>query len=285
MGDVTEFVNQLGQAISYSYNSQGLLVGETFSDGTQASFSYDAHQDLVSMTDTTGTTLFSYNGAGELTGVTYPDGSFITYTYNAAGQRTQMADQSGFTVNYGYDTLGRLSELTDGSSNLIVQYTYDAAGELSSELFGNGTETDYTYDKDGRVTDIVNLAPGGAVQSSYAYTYNLQGLPIMMTTQAGTFTYGYDADGQLTSVVTPAGETVTYQYDANGNRIAVVDGGTTTTYTTNNLNQYTQVGGTTYQYNAAGQLHFEHRQHRRDHLHLQRLRPGHERRFALQHDH
>ena len=201
-----------------------------------------------------GATTLAYDSADHLTKVAYPDGSFLQYAYNAAGQRTQMTDQTGFTVNYGYDSLGRLSKLTDGSGNLIVSYAYDSVGRLSSEQFGNGTVTDYTYDADSNVKSIVNLAPGGAVQSSYAYNYNNMGLPTTMTTGGGTFTYGYDADGQLTSVQTPSGDTITYKYDAAGNRVAVVDGGVTTQYTTNNLNEYTQAGGTTYQYDANGNL-------------------------------
>ena len=63
------------------------------------------------------------------------------------GQRTQSVDQTGFTVNYTYDSLGRLSELTDGSGNLIVQYTYDAAGNLIQKDMGNGTRTVYTTTK------------------------------------------------------------------------------------------------------------------------------------------
>ena len=75
-----------------------------------------------------------------------------------------------------------------------------------------------------------------------------------MTTSAGTFTYGYDAAGQLTSVQTPGGQTITYEYDAAGNRVAVVEGGTTTQYTANNLNEYTHVGNSTVQYDANGDL-------------------------------
>jgi RHS repeat-associated protein len=253
-GNVTQLIERNGQAISYTYNSDNLLTSETFSDGTSYQFSYDNHENLISATDPTGTTTFTYNSADDLTNVTYPDGSFLEYTYNAAGERTQMEDQTGFTVNYIYNALGQLSELTDGSGNLIVSYSYDAVGRLSSEQYGNGTATDYTYDGDSDVTSIVNLAPGGSVQSSYVYTYNNMGLPVTMTTAGGTFTYGYDGNGQLTSVTTPTGETITYQYDAAGNRIAVVDNGATTQYTTNDLDEYTQVGNTNYKYDANGDL-------------------------------
>ena len=254
VGNVTQLIERNGQAINYTYNSDNLLTGETFSDGTSYQFTYDSHQNLISATDPTGTTMFAYDSADRLTKVTYPDGSFLKYTYNAAGQRSSMEDQTGFTVDYSYNSLGQLSELTDGNGDLIVSYTYDAVGRLSSEQFGNSTATDYTYDADSDVKSIVNLAPGGSVQSSYVYTYNSVGLPVSMTTASGTFTYGYDGDSELTSVRTPAGETISYQYDAAGNRIAVVDAGTTTQYTTNNLDEYTKVGNTTYQYNANGDL-------------------------------
>ena len=93
-----------------------------------------------------------------LTEVEYPDGTFLKFSYNVVGQRTQSVDQTGFTVNYIYDSLGRLSELTDGSGNLIVQYTYDAAGNLIQKDMGNGTRTVYTYDGDGDVLSITNYA-------------------------------------------------------------------------------------------------------------------------------
>ncbi len=42
----------------------------------------------------------------------------------------------------------------------------------------------------------------------------------------------------------------TYNYDAVGNRTSTVINGVTTVYTTNDMNEYTQVGGTTYTYDA-----------------------------------
>ena len=89
----------------------------------------------------------------------YPNGQFLKFTYNTIGQRTQSVDQTGFTVNYTYDALGRLQELTDGNGNLIVQYTYDAAGNLIQQDNGNGTCTVYTYDADGDVLLDHQLRP------------------------------------------------------------------------------------------------------------------------------
>ena len=75
-----------------------------------------------------------------------------------------------------------------------------------------------------------------------------------MMTLEGVFKYGYDAVGQLTSVVTPTNRTINYTYDAAGNRVGVIDSSTTTNYTSNNLNQYTNVGNALYTYDRDGNL-------------------------------
>ena len=78
-----------------------------------------------------------------------------------------------------------------------------------------------------------------------------------MTDQSGHVTsYAYDLSGQLTEVTLPGGRTITYKYDAAGNRTSVVDsaGTESATYATNDLNEYTSVGPTTYTYDRDGNL-------------------------------
>ena len=124
----------------------------SFADGTSQTFTYDAHGNLL-----TAETYrlrrhahrhdhLTYNAANELTSIIYPNGQSLDFTYNAQGQRTRASIRDGFTINYSYDALGRLSELTDGSGNLIVQYTYNNLGELARKANGNGTYTTYAYD-------------------------------------------------------------------------------------------------------------------------------------------
>ena len=116
-------------------------------------------------------------------------------------------DQSGYTINYSYDALGRLAELTDGSGNLIVQYTYNSLGQLQEKLNGNGTYTTYAYDAAGNLTSEINYAETGrTVNSSFTYTYNVLNEMTSMTDASGNVTtYGYDAIGQLTQVTLPGG--------------------------------------------------------------------------------
>lgn len=261
VGNVISSTDQNGQVMQYTYNAAGQVLTETYADGTVDSFTYDADGDLTSATDPTGTTTLTYNADEELTQITYPTGLYLQYTYDSAGRRTQMVDQDGFTVNYSYDAVGRLSELTDANGNLIVTYAYDAAGNLVRQDNGNGTYTTYTYDADGDVLSLINYAPGGSINSSFIYTYNDLGLETSETTLDGTWTYTYDAVGELTGAVFVStnpnvvpDQNETYNYDAVGNRTSTVINGVTTIYTTNDMNEYTQVGDTTYTYNADGDM-------------------------------
>ncbi|HUB24186.1 MAG TPA: RHS repeat-associated core domain-containing protein, partial [Tepidisphaeraceae bacterium] len=160
----------------------------------------------------------------------------------------------GFAENYSYDAAGQLTEVSDANDNLIVSYTYDPAGAISEQLNGNGTYTTYAYAPSGLLVHLINFAPDGAVNSRYDYTYNALDQVATMATLSGTTTYTYDANGQLTSAALPTGQVVTYQYDAAGNRTSSSETGTVTAYTTNDLDQYTSVGGYSYSYDANGDL-------------------------------
>ncbi len=206
------------------------------------------------MTDSTGTTTYTYDAADHLAKVAYPDGTFLAYSYDSAGRRVQMQDQTGFTVNYSYDALGRLSQLTDGGGASIVQYSYDSVGRLARQDMGNGTFTTYAYDADSEIVGIVTHAPDGTVLDQLLYTYDNAGRPISMTTLSGTFTYGYDADSQLTTVQEPDGTLIKYDYDAVGNRVSVTTNGAAAAYATNDVDEYTSGGNTTFTYDNAGNL-------------------------------
>ena len=78
-----------------------------------------------------------------------------------------------------------------------------------------------------------------------------------MTTGGATTTYGYNADGELTSATSP-GSSLLYAYDPAGNRTSVTDNGVVTDYVSNDVNEYTSTTTngvtTTYQYDANGNL-------------------------------
>jgi RHS repeat-associated protein len=251
--------NRRGDEITYTYDANGRLLSE--SDGSSGAVSYTYTNDgrLATATDDRGTTTITYNAAGQVTQIVYPDGKSLAYTYTVAGLRETMTDQSGDKLTYGYDALGRLTSLSDDGGT-IVTYEYDGAGNLVKETNGNGTVSTFTYDAANQLTDIVNAQSDGTVNSFYSYTYDSAGQRVEMRTHDGDWTYGYDAAGQLTSAVFAssnaaiADTTITYDYDAAGNRTRVVRDGVEELYTTNALNQYTQVGTATFTYDADGNM-------------------------------
>ena len=93
---------------------------------------------------------------------------------------------------------------------------------------------------------LINYAPGGTIDSRFDYTYNALGLETTEDTLDGTWTYTYDADGEIIHAVfasnNPASipnQDLAYNYDAMGNRTSTVINGVTTTYLANNMNEYT----------------------------------------------
>ncbi|ARI82599.1 VWA domain-containing protein [Microcystis aeruginosa] len=254
LGNITSYINRRGSNISYTYNTSGLLTKKQYGNSSSVNYSYDTRGNLTSVVDGTGTMTMQYDTANRLTKITYPNGRSLSYTYNADGQRTKLVSSDGYTTNYTYDTVGRLKSLTNGTGQNIITYDYDSAGRLIKETNGNGTYTTYEYDLQDQLTKLVNYKANNTVNSQYQYTYDNLGRRTTMTTLEGVFQYGYDAIGQLTSVITPTNRTITYTYDAAGNRIGVTDSGVTTNYTTNNLNQYSNVGNGVYTYDTDGNL-------------------------------
>ncbi len=259
LGNLIESMNDRNDAIDYRYNANGQLTRKDFADGSHVDYGYDAHGNPVSATDATGTTVLQYDSADRLMRITYPSGRFLQFTYDSGGRRSRSVDQDSFTVNYQYDSVGRLAGLTDGSGARIVTYTYDAAGRLMRKDLGNGTYTTYDYDRAGEILHLTNYAPGGSANSQYDYTYDALGQVSTMSTGGVTTTYRYDADGRLVSVSDTTGLSIQYTYDQAGNRVSQNANGVVTTYVVNNLNQYTSAtkagtGTTMYSYDPDGNL-------------------------------
>ena len=253
-GNPIRLITRKGDTIEYTYNDRGQLIRKDYPDGSWVAYEYDDAGNMISATDENGKIEMEYNALNQLTKITYPSGHFFEYSYDAGGRLIKRVDQDGYVLNYQYDDTGRLVRLSDKNDTDIVRYEYDKVGRVSKKILGNGDYTTYEYDAAGRILHLVNYNASGKVISRFDYTYDPVGNPISITTLEGTYRYEYDSIGQLTKVTYPDGHYVSYFYDAAGNRIAVIEDGKTTNYTTNNMNQYTKVGNVSYSYDANGNL-------------------------------
>jgi RHS repeat-associated protein len=234
-----------GDIITYAYDNLNRLTTKTYPDSSIVDYAYDIGSRLASVTDTNGTISYTYDALNRVKSVNNY-GKTISYEYDAAGNRTKLTYPDNTYITYDYDELNRLTSIKDQASSTIASYSYDV-------LSRRNIQTTYQYDNVNRLLNLVNKINSGADISSFGYTYDNVGNRTSMTTIEGTRNYTYDNIYQLTNVTYPDTTSATYNYDELGNRSSTVNGGTTS-YSTNNLNQYTSVGSTAYTYDANGNL-------------------------------
>ena len=201
-----------GSTTTYTYDHFGNVISETDPTGEAETYNYTITGRLFSKTNRKGTT--------DVTAAT-PQISYTTqYTHDLAGNRTSMTVQMGDVqiqnVAYTYDTLNRLSTVTEDGA-LKATYTYDTNGNRASLTYANGVSETYSYNLANWVTGLTNKL-GSTTLSSYSYTYFASGNQKTKTDHTGkTTTYTYDGLGRLTAE--SSGElSVSYAYDANSNR-------------------------------------------------------------------
>jgi YD repeat-containing protein len=115
---------------------------------------YDLAGKIKQVSDPTGSYGFAYDNMGRLIGTTTqysflsgtPASTFSnSYAYDAASNRTSFTAPDGSTNTYAYDTLNRLSTLTN---SLTGQFglSYDALSRRTALNRPNGVNTTYGYD-------------------------------------------------------------------------------------------------------------------------------------------
>ena len=263
-GNVTNSVNRRGQSITFTYDNEGNTLSKVWENGRTFTWAYDAKGNCTNATDSaTGTVTMEYDENERLTRIVHPKSRGFAYTYDALGRtisRTTLVGRGAPTApsaadiqRYEYDSLGRLSRMTDGDGNLYVENAYDeTTGWLITQNYGNGTIVSNAYDILGRTIGIYHGRAGTPCPpwlAFFEYAYDAEGRRISQTTAEGTERYTYDTVGQLTDVIYPDGSEEHFTYDAVGNRItsgraaSPLAAAATTTYTANNLNQYTTISG------------------------------------------
>ncbi|MFN6337784.1 MAG: RHS repeat-associated core domain-containing protein, partial [Cyanobacteriota bacterium] len=259
-GDVIKVIEASGDTFQFQYDAKGNITKKAFQDGTSQQFTYRADGLLASIIDAKGTTTFEYDSTNRLQKITDAKQRFVAYTYDSQGRRSSLTTETGHRVNYEYDTKGRLAKLTDKNGQMQVAYSYDTDGRLSKETNGNGTSTLYGYNLADQLISITNYSATGSINSYANYTYDAIGQQSSVTTADGKWAYQYDATGQLIKAVKDYSDAnlvdldLRYNYDSAGNRSSSTVNGSLTSYTVNQLNQYTQVGDKSYQYDADGNL-------------------------------
>lgn len=238
-----------GYTTSYGYDAEGNLTKVTDPLGATTVFQYDAVNRVAGTVDAAGHSIrYKYDDADRQRSLSGPqDGAVTSYERDAAGHITSRTDPNEHVSRYTYDAVGRLDSATDPLGRRTA-YTYDAENNLTRTLTpGSADATSRTiansYDILGRQTGQ-DLAGG---QTIYAYNYDAKNRLTSLADPGGlstrsydnadrltavkrgedTFSYGYDADGNITLRTWPDGTVVDADYDASDRMTGLVTHGGT----------------------------------------------------------
>jgi RHS repeat-associated protein len=262
---LTALTDQNGNRTDYSYNAAGDLTGITYDDGSGTSYQYSANGVLTSSTDARGqTTTYGYNSQGLPTQETFSDGTFQAYAYNGQGELISARATDGGITTYAYNSAGDLTSVTSPSGQ-VESYTYNSAGQELTRTEPDGSVTQYSYNAAGQLAELED----GAGNLITQYTYNAVGqLTGSLDGNGQTTSYAYDADGNVTQILTQAADgtvtsDLTYTYDADGRPVTATSLDGTWSYTYDASSQLTNAvfastnpsianQNLTYEYDAAG---------------------------------
>ena len=255
IGNLTSKTDRKNQTIQYVYDALNRLQHKGYPDSTGVDYVYDLVGKLKQVTDATGTYGFAYDNMGRLVGTTtsyafLPGKTFTnSYAYDAASNRTSFTAPDGSTDSYGYNTLNRLTTLTD---SLTGQFTfgYDALSRRTSLTRPNGVNTGYTYDSLSHLLSILHQFGTNTIDGA-TYLYDPAGNRISKTNLLNNVTenYTYDPIYQLIQVTQRATTTESYTYDPVGNRLSSLG---MSPYVYNSSNELTSTPAATYAYDNNG---------------------------------
>jgi|GEM_PF-2486401 len=160
-----------GASATYTYNNARHLVNLVEYDApagitptSNVAFNYDAVGNRTSMTDGLGSATYAYSDLSRLTSETRSFGSplnqsySLSYDYNLVGELKTINDPWGATINYGFDSTGRLGNVTGSGYGSVTQFLnstqYRAWGTLESETYGNGLTENATYNSRMQMTSF-----------------------------------------------------------------------------------------------------------------------------------
>jgi YD repeat-containing protein len=268
-GNLLTQTDAKGQLTRYTYDVLNRITNVVFADGSKRSYGYDQGANglgrLTFFAETDpGSQItilqdYAYDAHGRaivenrtMNGVTYAFG----YSYDAAGRLAGLTYPSGRTVDYGFDAIGRINQVSTtamgGATQIVASnIAYQPFSGVKSYNLGNGQAYSRVYDQDGRIASY------GLGSRLFSLGYDPAGRIVSIgdANNSASNTYGYDSLDRLTSALTSGGF-FAYSYDAVGNRTSKSVGSATETYTyaatSNRIASIAGAGGRSFSFDANG---------------------------------
>ena len=210
-GLVKQVQDQRQHTTVYTYDVYQRLKATEDAYGTVTQYSYDTLGNLLQVIAASGqteenTTTMTYDSLSEKRTMTDPDMGYWTYAYDKAGNLVSQTDAKSQTVTFTYDAVNRLTQKI--YSGYTVTNTYDdsnitySKGMLTKTLDPSGSENKennvLALDVMQRVTQSSKII--GTNSLTLSKTYDTAGRTVTMTYPTGSYTYTYDAAGNVVSL-------------------------------------------------------------------------------------
>jgi RHS repeat-associated protein len=235
LNELYQDINAAGTAAvttTFGYDSNGNQTSISAPLSRNTANTYDELNRLSQVTDpNNGVTHFGYDAADNLTAVIDPRTLTTSYTYNGFGDVQTLVSPDTGTTSSTYDSGGNVATSTD-ARGAVSTYTYDALDRVGSVAYKIGSTTDQTitFSYDAGTNGVGHLTGASDSSHSMSWTYDALGRVTGKGLTIGTVTksvgFGY-ANGDLTALVTPSGQSVTYGYNTNHQVVSITVNGTT----------------------------------------------------------
>jgi RHS repeat-associated protein len=237
LGLLRQRTDRNGQVTTYQYDVDGLMTQET-RPGDVVNFRYDPLGRLVAADNSGGHSDRTYDDNGQLasettcasagsanatcsavTSTAQPTVT-LSYLYWPDSQLKSAASTDAGSVQYAYDSIGRLGSIQDPTGRSF-SFGYDTFGRLTSMSRPNGVNDSFSYTSSSDLAGRDAMF-NGSVVARFDYGIDpVTGRRTSMTDTQGTHSFGYFANGTLQSESHPTGSslpTQAYGFDPAGNR-------------------------------------------------------------------
>lgn len=233
-GRATQVTAANGTTTTYTFAADGRVL-TTAVGGLTTSYAFDEGGRLEKATLPRGNVLlYRYDGQGRLQQLarrdvaTNTDEDRLEITYDAAGrpltrQALRQGESAWMMVKQAYDINGRLWRVydpTDPTSQTYSEIGYDSVGRPTTDRDELGHLVESFFDSFGRLTQVRRHLDGTGsnyLSTGYAYSATFSPAPTTVTDGEGhATTYERDDLGRLTKVISPDAGTIRYVYDAAG---------------------------------------------------------------------
>jgi RHS repeat-associated protein len=225
---ITDTATNKAQLWQWTYNAQQLVDTATESNGAVTSYTYDTRGNVLTSTNSLGhVTSYAYDSANRVVSTTAPNGLVTTYTYDA---RDRLLTQSvgGQTTTLTYKPFSSVETITL-PTGLVLTYTYDAAHRPIGWSNNRGESGTYTLDGMGnRTAEQIKDSAGNVAWSVARAVNNINRLSGKTEGPNQSSTFGYDANGELSTQTNGLNQSTSYGLDSLRRVKAVTDAASAT---------------------------------------------------------